>query len=410
MKPPAHLRMSDLHGFRRLATDAVVGLADLVEAMHHTITQTPGVFGNAPKGKTTGITGFVYKTVRGVTRFVGGGLDALLGTLAPLLAERRSSSEREAVLAVLNGVLGDYLEASGNPLAIPMQWRRDGHPLKVTKEALAAAFPEAGGKVVVLLHGLCMNDLQWQRDGQDHGAALARDAGYTPLYLHYNTGRHVSTNGRDLSDRMQTLVDAWPVPIEELAIVGHSMGGLVARSAIHCAALARQKWTRCLSSLVFLGTPHHGAPMERAGAIADYLIEISPYTAPLARLGKVRSAGIKDLRYGYVQDEDWARPLPTGTHARRHALPLPLPADVRCFAIAASKQARPASPRARLRGDGLVPVASALGQHRDPALALAIPDDHRFVAYETGHFDLLEAPEVYERLARWLTARRPPRP
>ncbi len=109
-----------------------------------------------------------------------------------------SSSEREAVLAVLNGVLGDYLEATGNPLAIPMQRRCGGHPLTITRKALAAAFPEAGGKVVVLLHGLCMNNLQWQRDGHDHGAALARDAGYTPLYLNYNTGRHVSTNGRDL--------------------------------------------------------------------------------------------------------------------------------------------------------------------------------------------------------------------
>ena len=382
-----HLRVSDLRGLNRLANGATVGLTDLVEAMHHTILRTPGVLGHSPTGRTYGITGLVYRSVRGVTRAVGVGVDALLGVLAPLIAEKPSSQERETVVAALNGVLGDYLVASGNPLAIPMCFRTAGVPLSIDRAALAAAFPDPGRKVVVLVHGLCMNDLQWNRDGHDHGAALARDLGYTPIYLHYNTGRHIAANGSDFAALMETLVREWPQPLEHLAIVGHSMGGLVARSACHQGALSGHEWPGFLQDLIFLGTPHFGAPAERAGAKADFLLGISPYVAPFARMGKIRSAGIKDLRHGSL----CIRP--------------PLPDGVRCYAIAASRQQRPSS-GSRIRGDGLVPVNSALGHHHDASLSLALPDDHRWVGYGMSHFDLLSRQEVYDRMRSWLAANR----
>ncbi len=208
---------------------------------------------------------------------------------------------------------------------------------------------------------------------------------------------------------MQALVDAWPVPIEELVIIGHSMGGLVARSAIYCAALARQKWTRCLSSLVFSArrTTARRWNGRRLRRLRDrdqsvYGAARPPgqgaqrgHQGPALRLCAGRGSGPADS---------------AGTRARRHALPLPLPAGARVSR----------SPRARRRGRrhrGPACAAMAWCRSRAPsgsiatrALALAIPDDHRFVAYETGHFDLLESPEVYERLARWLTARQAPRP
>ena len=305
MPKPVHIRLSDLRGFQRLANDATVGLTDLVEAMHHTVLRTPGILGKSPTGRTAGITGFVYKSVRGITRLVGGGVDALLGILAPLLADRPSSEEREAILAAINGIFGDYLVASGNPLAVPMQLRKGGVPVPVNRAALATAFPDPGRKIAVLVHGLCMNDLQWARKGHDHGAALARELGYAPVYLHYNTGLHVSTSGREFGDLMETLLRQWPQPVERLIIIGHSMGGLVARSACHYAARAGHAWPKRLDELIFLGTPHLGAPLERAGAWVDFLMGISPYTAPFARLGRIRSAGIKDLRHGYLRDEDW---------------------------------------------------------------------------------------------------------
>ena len=271
-----HLRVSDLHGIHRLASDATVGITDLVEAMHHTILRTPGILGKSPAGRTRGITGFVYRSVRGVTRLVGGGLDVLLERFASLIRDEHTSPEREAVLAALNGVLGDYLVASGNPLALPMRLYANGVPLEISRDALAAAVPQPGGHLLVLVHGLCRNHLQWTRDGHDHGAALARDLGCTPVYLHYNSGRHISENGREFADLMQALVREWPHPIERLSMLGHSMGGLVARSACHYGALANHTWVARLDRLVFLGSPHFGSPLERAGTRADFLIETSP--------------------------------------------------------------------------------------------------------------------------------------
>jgi hypothetical protein len=263
MTRTTHLHPADLRGFARLATQATAGLADLVEAMHHTIARPVGR--GQPPGRTRGITGLIYKSVRGVTRLVGGGMDVLLAQLKPTLAGRTSSPQREAVLAALNGVLGDYLVASDNPLAIPMTLRRDGRPLVLETQALAAALPQGGGKLAVLAHGLCLNDRQWNRGGHDHGTVLARTLGYTPLYLNYHTGLHTSTNGRALAGLLEVLLEQWPHPVEDLVIVAHSMGGLVARSACHYGAAAGHAWPRRLSRLVFLGTPHHGAPLERGG-------------------------------------------------------------------------------------------------------------------------------------------------
>ncbi len=169
-----------------MATDATLGVTDLVEAVHQDVSRTVARPLGMPRH---GIAGLVYGGVRGVTRLVGGGVDALLAPLAARPGGRSSSRRREAWLAALNGVLGDHLEAGGNPLAIPM--------------SLKPALPAAGGKVVVLAHGLCMNDLQWRRRGHDHGRALARDLGYTPVYLHYNSGLHMSINGRAFAGRLE---------------------------------------------------------------------------------------------------------------------------------------------------------------------------------------------------------------
>ena len=397
--PPsvAAATVSDLRGAGRLAIDAVAGITDLVEDMHRNIAGRSLPIGRAPTGAARGISGLVYRSVRGVTRAVGFGLDVALGQLAPLLGKTALWPRREAVLAALNGVLGDYLAATANPLAIRMQVRRAGVALELNRTALAAALPQATGKIVLLVHGLCMNDLQWQREGHDHGAALARDLGCTTLYLHYNSGLQISTNGRSFATLMQALHDAWPVPIESISIVGHSMGGLVARSACHYAKLSRATWPKKLRTLVFLGTPHHGAALERAGNRVDLLVAISPYTAPFARLAKIRGAGVMDLRHGNLLDTDWQ--TVSVNHAPDSRTPVPLPARVACHALAASKGAQPASTARRpLPGDGMVSVKSALGLHDDPALALTIPAARRKIFYALGHFDLLSSAAVYASL------------
>lgn len=405
--PGGHDRaVADLRGASRLAVDAVVGVTDMVESMHHAIVRVSPFGGNSHTGRLSGISGLVYRSVRGVTQLVGHGVDTALERVGPLLTNSLPGigsaawPGREALLAALNGVLGDHLVAAGNPLAIPMRLRRDGRPLLLERESLAQEFAASDGRVVVLLHGLCMSDGGWLRNGHDHGAALARDLGFTPLYLHYNSGRHISSNGADFAAIMEALVAAWPVPLRELVIVGHSMGGLVARSACEQARLAGQAWLARLTSIVFLGTPHHGSPLERAGNRVELLLGISPYTAAFARLGRIRSAGVKDLRHGNLLDEDWA-PHASG-HIHDVRAPVPLPAGVRCFTLAASSQLRPGIPGRRPAGDGLVPVDSALGRHHDHQRKLAIPEPRRRVVYALHHFDLLSNGEVYAQLRSWL--------
>jgi len=403
MTKTTHLHPSDVRGFARLATHATAGLADLVEAMHHTIGRPLGVGSRQSPGRTRGLTGLVYKSVRGVTHLVGGGLDALLGQLRPTLAGRASSPQREAVLAALNGVLGDYLVASDNPLAIPMSLRRNGRSLVLETQALAAAIPEGGGKLAVLAHGLCLNDLQWNREGHDHGAVLARELGYTPLYLHYNSGLHTSTNGRALAGLLEALLERWPQPVEELVIVAHSMGGLVARSAWHYGMVAGHHWPQRLGRMAFLGTPHHGAPLERGGNWVDVILGATPYAAPFARLGKIRSAGITDLRYGNVLDEHW-KGRDRFARGRDTRQAVPLPDGVPSFAIAATTGKRPRDLRDRLLGDGLVPVSSALGQHEDSRRALGFPKSRQWIGYGMNHLDLLGRPEVSDRIVRWFAS------
>lgn len=401
--PQATQRLaSDLRGVGRLAIDGVTGVTDLVEAMHATIGHLPSALGRPVPTTTTGVPRLVYRSVRGVSRLVGAGVDRSLAGLAPVLGDSGlSSPRREALVAALNGVLGDHLEASENPLAIRMQLRRDGVALALTRTQLAARLPRASGRLLVQVHGLCMNDLQWNHAGHDHGEALARHAGYTPVHLHYNTGRHISTNGREFAGLLDQLVVQWPAPVEDITLLCHSMGGLVARSAMDVAFGERLAWTGLPIRIVFLATPHHGAPLERAGSWADRLLGISPYSLPFVRLGKMRSAGIQDLRHGNVRDADWQ-----GREGRDHhdgRTPMPLPRQVRAHAIAVTTQPSGAQrDPVRLRGDGLVPIASALGQHAGSAFDLRIPASRRWVGHGLNHLALLDSDAVYRRIAGWL--------
>jgi len=226
------------------------------------------------------------------------------------------------------------------------------------------------------------------------------------MYVRYNSGLHVSINGRALAQQLEHLISQWPLPVERLVLVGHSVGGLLARSAVHYGAQAGHCWPSRLSDIVFLGTPHHGAPMERAGNWVDIVLGGTPYTAPLARLGKVRSAGITDLRYGNLLDEDWVGRdrFARGVDRRQH---VPLPRDVRCHAVAASIGRETGDLKDRLLGDGLVPLDSALGRHHNPARCLQFAEDRQWVGYGIGHLELLKHPDVYAQLLRWLAPANP---
>jgi len=399
----AHLRSSDLRGASQIAVAAVRGLTDLVEHLHHNIARTSWPLGTPIDAPTTGITGLVYRSIRGVTHLVGGSLDALLGQVERLLGPHAdvSSTEREAVIAALNGVMGDRLAAQGNPLAITMAVQHGGRPLPLHALGLAQRLPDARARVLLMVHGLCMGPAQWLRNGHDHGQALAEAGGFTPLYLHYNSGRHVSENGRDLAALLRDLHQHWPVPLEEIVILGHSMGGLVARSA--CRQAQGEPWLARLGKLVFLGTPHHGAPLARGGHWIDGILGASPYTAAFAQLARKRSAGIGDLRHGSLLASVWAD-AKAFAHGHDTRSPVPLPAGVACHAMAASLGEQTGDLKDALLGDGLVPMASALGQHQQARRQLAFDADKQWTGLAMGHLDLLDRPEVYAQLKRWVVS------
>lgn len=377
-------RGADLIGASRLVIEAVAGVTELVEAVHMNVLER--AIGTPAVKPIAGVTRLVYRSVKGVTRLVGGGLDAVLDRLQPLLGEPGWNG-REPMLAALNGVLGDRLALARNPLAIPMQFRRGGEAL---------ALQRVTGRVLVLVHGLCMNDLQWAREGEGHGAALEQERGYTAVYLHYNSGRHISINGREFAHKLQALVAQWPVPVEQLVIVGHSMGGLVTRSACHYGALEQHSWPGFVRKLVFLGTPHHGAPLERGGNWVNLFTDLNAYSAPFSKLAKVRSAGITDLRHGSVLDQDWQD---KDRFAQGLPLFLPLPPGVECLAVAGTVGKEQGDLADRVAGDGLVPLDSALGEHPDPARRLAMA---HAVFVRTNHMELLSSPAVRERLLAFL--------
>jgi pimeloyl-ACP methyl ester carboxylesterase len=389
----------DLRGASRLAVDATKEVTNLVEAMHRTVASGPDVLGRPLALPFRLFTAPVYASIRAVTDLVGAGLDVALAQLEPLLGESASGAERDALLAVLNGVIGDHLSETGNPLAIEMRMRHQGEALEIAREELAAAFPSAGGKLLVLVHGCCANDRQWNRRGHDHGAALARDLGYLPLYLHYNSGCHISTNGASFAELLERLAREWPAPLDELTLLGHSMGGLVSRAACHTAEAADHLWRRKLRALVCVGSPHHGAPLERGGQWVQTLLGISRYSAPFARLGRIRSAGVTDMRFGNVLDEHW-QGRDRFDHHDDPRLLLKLPDGVECYAIAATTATGPGD---KLPGDGLVPVDSALGRHPRPELSLAFPEDHRWIGFGMNHLDLLDREDVYAAIKTWLS-------
>jgi pimeloyl-ACP methyl ester carboxylesterase len=373
-----------------MAVDATDVITEVVEKVHRTIQLRPAPLGAPTNDRPNGIAGVVYSAVRVASRLIGQAVDAGLAPVTALLPEGESSPSLDAYRSVANGVYGDYLLQTANPLAIEMSLRYRGQrvdPHDPTSVFRQQSEITPARKLLVLVHGLCMNDRQWNRDGHDHGAVLAGELGYLPLYLRYNSGLRIASNGRAFAELLETLTANCSSRLEELVIMGHSMGGLVARSALNYGLAANHKWPEYLRKLVFLGTPHHGAPLERGGHVLDLVMELSPYLAPFAKLSRARSAGITDLRRGTVSAEDEFVPLPSG---------------VQCYAAAAVRAAKSSLLSDRLIGDGLVPLDSALGRHRDTTRMLAIPRNRQWIGYRMGHRDLLNRPEVYKQIFRWL--------
>ncbi|MFQ2918826.1 esterase/lipase family protein [Aeromonas allosaccharophila] len=406
-KSPSSWHISDIRELAQLLTLALPAAVEITEAVHQAVLSGMGIKGR-DEGKTSGITGLVYKGVHRAANTLGSGINGLLNRLPPTppLHHIPETPKRAALIATLNGVMGDALVESHNALATPMTLRYQGEPLDW--QAMPTDLPREG-RVLLMVHGLCMNDLQWQTLYQgepvNHGEQLANALGYQPFYVRYNSGLPIAQNGQALALLLEQLLTHWPGDLKEITIMGYSMGGLVARSACHHAGVTGLTWPARLTNLIFLGTPHHGAPLEHAGHWLEQLLPASAYTEPFVRLTRLRSTGIKDLRHGKVI-ETLAPPDPA-VPMRDPREPLPLPCGVNCYAIAATTAAKRSLLADRLIGDGLVPLRSALGQHSEARHQLAFLPAHTLIVYRTSHMALLGSPQVGQQLLRWLSPLQP---
>jgi pimeloyl-ACP methyl ester carboxylesterase len=303
-------------------------------------------------------------------------------------------------LGALNGMWGDTIATTHPELAIELSIRKHGQIVVTDSAGLAEAYgEEATGKLAVFVHGLCENDGSW-RGG--YGGQLQRELGYTPLYVRYNTGLHVSDNGRRLAEILEHVVAGWPVAVHEVTLIGHSMGGLVARSACHYGEDGGHKWTDRLRHVFCLGTPHLGAPLERAANRAGWALGRLPETRPLANLINVRSAGVKDMRFGNCVEEDWCDCDPDELLNDR-CTEVPFLPRANYYFVGATLTRDPDSRAARVVGDLFVQFASASGN--GPRRRIPFEVDNGCHVGGINHFQLLNHPAVYEQLRNWLTSR-----
>lgn len=378
-----------------------------VEGVHQAVAgrsfRAVGTAGEPVRLVHDGIAAGTYRAIGTAMWAAGGGAAFAAGLLpedAGQLSGRRAGA---SLMAVLNGLAGDRLAAAGSGAAIPMALRAGDADLLPQHEALAAAFPRAGARLAVFVHGLCGSEHSWDaRPGSDsvcYGTRLEADLGHTPVYLRYNSGLHVSENGRALSELMERVVAAWPVPVREVVLVGHSMGGLVVRSACHYGATSRARWVEAVRHVFCLGAPHLGAPLEQATARLGRSLAALSETRPLADLLNRRSAGIRDLRFGSLVDEDWMGEFSDAflSDAGRE---VPFLETAAYYFIAVTVTRDRDHPLGRALGDLLVLYPSASGRGRTRRVPFGVGRGRHLGGMH--HFDLLHRPAVYEQLRRWL--------
>jgi triacylglycerol lipase len=291
--------------------------------------------------------------------------------------------------------VGDRLALYG--LAPAMCIVSRGRAVEPTRAALRAVWPRPRARITVWVHGLGVTEDVWRfpgRGASSYGTLLERDAGFTPVFLRYNTGRAIRDSGAELDRLLEALCVGWPRRLREIVLVGYSMGGLVVRSALHHGELRSAPWLPLVRRTFHLGVPHLGTPLERAGRVTTSLLKAlpTPYTKAIGAMANLRSAGVKDLAHGDLSPDGAWVPFPsTGEH----------------HAIVGTLHADPGHILSLLLGDGLVPLASARARTRGAPAVFAA--ERIAVVGNVGHLSLPRSRRVYAVLRRWLAARRPAR-
>lgn len=369
----------------------------------------PGVRGvsQAVRVLHDGISFGIYGGIRAGIGIVAVAAKAVAAATAIEDREPRAGSAADLAVAAINGVAGDRLERDGNPLAVKMSLRHGDATVAACREALTDAFPEASPRLALFIHGLAANDAAWRfysrehyaNDATTYGSRLRDDLGYTPLYVRYNSGLHISENGAQLAALLDRVVSAWPVAVEEILLIGHSMGGLVARSACHHAQRDALRWAARVRHVFFLGSPHRGAPLEKFGNVAAWVLDRFDVSRAFATVINKRSAAIKDLRFGAILDEHWQGADPDALLDDRTGAVRSIEGANHYF-VAATLTRDPRHPLAVAIGDWLVREASAAPARHWRHLRVPFASGRHFGPMT--HMQLLNHPEIYAQIRRWL--------
>lgn len=373
-----------------LALRSAGELTDLVAEMHHTISQAPLPFKRFDANAKAAP--FPYRIVAGSLRQTATALAAIPKSND---LDGRSTVWRR-FRAIANGVAGDKLARWDNALGYELGlYSLAGERIEadVLIPELATQPPH---RYALFAHGLCNSELDWDNAEHRRFAESLTERGYRVAYLRYNTGRAIHENGTELACLLEQYFGRTSAT---LLLIGHSMGGLLYRSAFAHARQQGMRWLARVSHTAYLGSPHHGAPLEKVGNLANALLGYTPYTAPLMRLGNIRSRAIKDLRHGCITPEDSQALSDEVHHDPRQSVPA-LPQHVNHFLIAASMEQTATA--GQWLGDGLVPVTSAFGHHEDSARQLSAPQLQREHIQPLGHLAMLGDVRVYRALRHWL--------
>lgn len=413
----AHNRISEIRGSVKLAGKTFEQVTSRIHEFHRAISDmpfnampaVPGMKQGAGATRVVhdGITDSVYSSIKGIGGALFKQVDAVLKTAErnfqpatkTAVAITPPAIARDNVISAISGLIGDAMAQERNPLRVKLGFYRVGHRTVLSSPVLAASYPEATGRLVIFIHGLCCSEHSWRLYAEQHepyGDQL-QTCGYTPLYVRYNSGLHISLNGRTLSRQIEKLVHLWPVPVKEVVLIGHSMGGLLARSAAYKAAKSNMAWPGKVPHILCLGTPHNGAPLEQFVHAATPVLETFPLSRPLAKVLNVRSQGIRDLRHGFVADEDW-KGRPADALNAEARTPIPRLETARYHFIGSSIGIDEHSLLGKVIGDGLVKLPSSTARE--------LADADTAVLYSTHHMQLLNHPAIYTQIAQRLGVKR----
>ena len=390
-----------IEGLAQLATTGVSRTTEFVQVFYReAVLRSLGLYNEDHQNVLQkGVSDRSFRMIKFMMKYSGQytahGL-RVLGRVSQEHAKSELAPSTHMLVSALNGVMGDHLVYDCNPLALPM----------LTYDRHGKVFNgELRGRVVLFIHGLCMDIHSWYPSKyQSMGEQIYHQQDCTILYLNYNTGRRISLNGRSLSNLLKDLCIKNP-DISHIDLIGHSMGGLVSRSALFYGKQAGFNWTFLVDHLICLGSPHQGALLERLGYMLQDKVGKIPFAGTIARLGDLRSAGIIDLRWGSIRDDDWEH-LKSGRRGDfdDNRRPAPLPSNIKTYFIAGTIERKNMYSKTREAvGDYLTSVKSALGEHENPEYQLNVPQERKVVLYGVDHMQLQYSQRVIDQILAWFT-------